>query len=276
MRFRYFLTYYFLRIHFIVNIRPVEKCKRPVRGFECGLVSGLSQTFVFNSYDRALYHAIVNHRPFLSKSNWTGNPFTGVSPSFLQRAFSAGLYFPLEDLFRSSVYNNYAAAGVFVGLVGGIFTTPFNSVKYAMWSSSTSTTLVETASRLVRNGGVSRLMRGALPTLYRDMTFGITYSFLRHQGDNGFVINVAAAFVATAVSSPFNFARMKVYSPDVADRPLSTAAILRALSSDVQSSGDSIGSRAKFLFRRLNVGWGALRVGLGMGLGSQIYNSCCG
>ena len=257
-------------------MRPTEKCKRPLRGFECGLASGLSQTFIFNSYDRALYHSIVNHRPFLSKSNWAGNPFTGVSPSFLQRAFSAGLYFPLEDLFRNSVSNNYALAGVLVGLVGGLFTTPFNTVKYTMWSSSTSASLVDTASLLVRSGGVSRLMRGAVPTLYRDMTFGVTFSFLRHQGDNGFVNNVCAAFVATTVSSPFNFARMKVYSPSVLGQPQSTLAILHDLSKDVLASQATVLGRAQFMFGRLNVGWGALRVGLGMGLGSQIYNSCCG
>ena len=255
-----------------VSMSRFEDCKNPRQGFECGLVSGLSQTFLFNTYDRALYHSIANRRPFLDAGNWKGNPFTGVSPSFLQRAFSSGLYFPLEDVFRTTISSNYAVAGVLVGLVGGMFTTPFNSVKYSMWSQSgKSPSMVGVTAALLKEGGARRLMRGAVPTLYRDMTFGVSYSFLRHQGDNGFGINVLAAFVATAVSSPFNYARMRVYSPDPG--PKATFTIIRGLAREAQSLERG---RLGFVFNRLNVGWGALRVSLGMGIGSQIYNHCCG
>jgi hypothetical protein len=247
-----------------------EDCRNPRQGFECGLVSGLSQTFIFNTYDRALYHSIANRRPFLDPANWKGNPFRGVSPSFLQRAFSSGLYFPLEDIFRTTISSNYAVAGVLVGLVGGIFTTPFNCVKYSMWSRG-NVSMLTAASDLLREGGARRLMRGTLPTLYRDMTFGISYSFLRHQADNGFGINVLAAFVATAVSSPFNYARMRVYSPDPG--PKQTLTIIREL---WREACDLKTGRLRFVYNRLNVGWGALRVSLGMGIGSQIYKHCCG
>ena len=243
--------------------------------FACGLASGLGQSALFNQYDRAMYRSIVEKKPFLHPSNWRGNAFTGVSPSFIQRSVSAGLYFPLEDFFRRSVSHNYAVDGFLVGVVGGVFTTPFNSVKYSMWSSS-SPSMSGTARDLYERGGVARLMRGAAPTLYRDMTFGVVYSVLRHKGDNGFVNNVLAAFVATALSSQFNYARMKVYG---SDSPLPTSTILSDLWRDVEANSHHPSSnmfdKAKFTFRTLNVGWGALRVGLGMGVGSQIYNMCC-
>ena len=254
------------------------------RPLECGIASGLASSLIFNSYDRALYHSIVNHRPFLDSTNWKGNPFAGVSPSFLQRAFSSGLYFPLEDIFRRNVTQSYAVAGVLVGLVGGVFTTPFNCVKYAMWSSASSMAigtapvvkpaLLQTATALVRQGGIARLMRGVMPTLYRDMTFGVVFSVLRHKGDNGFINNACAAFVATTLSSPFNYARMKVYSPDVIGKPKGTITILNELRMETSLNRPSVVQQADFLFRRLNVGWGAIRVGLGMGLGSQIYKAC--
>jgi hypothetical protein len=240
--------------------------------FACGLASGLGQSTLFNPYDRAMYRSIVEKRPFLDKINWRGNPFAGVSPSFIQRSASAGLYFPLEDFFRRTVSSNYAIDGILVGIVGGVFTTPFNSVKYAMWSSSTSS-MSNTAMGLYESGGVARLMRGVSPTLYRDMSFGIVYSVLRHKGDNGFVNNVLAAFIATAVSSPFNYARMRMYA---SSSPLSTSVILSDLRREVQiQNPPSLFGKAKFTFKTLNVGWGALRVGLGMGVGSQIYNTCC-
>jgi hypothetical protein len=254
-----------------------ENCRNPKEGFECGLVSGLSQTFIFNAYDKALFHSIANRRPFMDPANWKGNPFTGVSPSFLQRAFSSGLYFPLEDVFRAAVSDNTAVAGVLVGLVGGLFTTPFNSVKYTMWSatpgehSKSGPSMMNVTSALLKEGGIRRLMRGATPTLYRDMTFGLSFSFLRHQGDNGFGINVMAAFIATTISSPFNYARMKIYSQERG--PKQVWPILTELFREAKQQP---GDRISFVFNRLNVGWGALRVSLGMGVGSQIYNHCCG
>lgn len=259
-------------------MRSLKECKSSTLGIECGIVSGLSQSFLFNSYDRALYNSIVNHRSFLDSSNWRGNPFAGVSPSFLQRAFSTGLYFPLEDAFRKNVSKSDAVDGVLVGLVGGLFTTPFNTVKYAMWSRPVDSlgkpSMFQTAAELVRKGGVVRLMRGAVPTLYRDMTFGLTFSSVRHQGDGGFIINMFAAFIATAVSSPFNYVRMKVYSPEPGEAGKGSRKILQELARDVMAR-PTIKARTIFMFSRLNVGWGALRVGLGMGLGSQIYNMCC-
>lgn len=255
-------------------------------GVTCGVVSGVLQSTVFNAYDRAMYHSVVHKRPFLNIANWRGNPFTGSSPSFLQRSLYSGLYFPLEDMFRRGVSGNYALDGLLVGMVGGLITTPFNSIKYEMWSSNPDTARISrTAIELYNRGGVMRLMRGAVPTLYRDMMFGITFSYLRHRGDNGFVNNVIAASLATVVSSPFNYARLKVYGADMRpDRAAmipsqsprsSTFKILTQLRTDtIQYGGDSLISRSKYLVRSLNIGWGALRVGLGMGLSSQIYRSC--
>jgi hypothetical protein len=239
-------------------------------------VSGLSQSAIFNAYDRALYHAIVNRRSFLDPVNWKGNPFKGVSPSFIQRSVSAGLYFPLEDLFRTYISSSYAVDGVLVGVTGAIFTTPFNSVKYAMWSSGSSS-MIDTTRELYNRGGIPRLMVGAIPTLYRDMSFGFVYSVLRHKGDNGFVNNVLAAFLATAVSSPFNYARMRIYgSVDKSSHLPPTISVLADLKSEIETKHPSSRiQQAKLLFRTLNVGWGALRVGLGMGVGSQIYKTCC-
>lgn len=266
------------QIQYLFFMRSIKECRSSSLGIECGIVSGLTQSFLFNSYDRALYNSIVNHTSFLDPANWKGNPFSGVSPSFLQRAFSTGLYFPLEDAFRRNVSESDAVDGVLVGLVGGLFTTPFNAVKYAMWShsaeSSARPTVWRTGFELYKNGGVSRLMRGAVPTLMRDMTFGLTFSSLRHQGDGGFMVNMGAACIATAVSSPFNYVRMKVYAPEKGETRKTSAVILEELGREVAKRRD-VRAQAMFLFSRLNVGWGAMRVGLGMGLGSQIYSTCC-
>ena len=66
----------------------------------CGLGGGFLQAGLFNPWDRALYLSIKEHRPFLSRSNFT-TPFAGVSQTIVQRAVSAGLYFPLEDIYAT-------------------------------------------------------------------------------------------------------------------------------------------------------------------------------
>ncbi|KAF4702504.1 hypothetical protein FOZ62_030776, partial [Perkinsus olseni] len=65
--------------------------------------------------------------------------------------------------------------------------------------------------------GLRGLFRGCVPTVYRDVTFCLTYATMRHVHSNdpqagGFLGNMASAIVATALSSPFNWVRLQEYS----------------------------------------------------------------
>ena len=86
--------------------------------FNCGLTSGLLQAAVFNPWDRALYLSIKNNRNFL---NWVNfyNPLAGVFQTIIQRTISAGLYFPLEEIFAHTLVttfndNKYKASLIFL------------------------------------------------------------------------------------------------------------------------------------------------------------------
>ena len=67
----------------------------------CGLVSGIAQAGVFNPWDRALYLSQKYDRKFLDFRNFE-NPMAGVTQTLFQRAISAGLYFPLEEIFKGN------------------------------------------------------------------------------------------------------------------------------------------------------------------------------
>ena len=107
----------------------------------CGIVSGLAQAAVFNPWDRALYLSVMHHRDFLHSANFK-NPMAGVLQTITQRAFSSGLYFPLEDIFAGLLIkhtdNNETpgtqrairfTAGLLAGSTNGLLLNPFSSVK---------------------------------------------------------------------------------------------------------------------------------------------------
>jgi hypothetical protein len=107
--------------------------------FKCGLVSGLVQAAVFNPWDRALYLSIKENRGFLHLENFR-NPFSGLLQTLFQRACSAGLYFPLEDIFMKMLSENSAAnglnsnvmsfvAGNSAGALNGLVLNPLAAVK---------------------------------------------------------------------------------------------------------------------------------------------------
>jgi hypothetical protein len=102
----------------------------------CGFTSGLLQAFIFNPWDRALYLSVKLERPFLRWENFR-NPMSGVFQTVLQRAISAGLYFPIEELSVeilesvTGVYNSVVlfSAGTVAGVANGIIMNPFTRVK---------------------------------------------------------------------------------------------------------------------------------------------------
>lgn len=113
--------------------------------------------------------------------------------------------------------------------------------------------------------------------------------------------NMSAALCASILSSPFNFVRSVVYSTAPGATPVNAIFLYRALANQlkfVYRYGDSYvhrasiapGDRIKHLARscgaqrrcypketwgwfnsRLNIGWGSLRIGLGMGMSQNLF-----
>lgn len=83
----------------VESITAVPKKVDPY-SFLCGFTAGILQAGIFSPIDKALFLSIKNQSAFLSWNNFH-NPFQGFFQSIGGRALSAGLYFPLEQLFRS-------------------------------------------------------------------------------------------------------------------------------------------------------------------------------
>lgn len=106
----------------------------------CGVMAGLIQAGIFNPWDRALYLSVKNDRSFLHHENFI-NPFKGVMQTIIQRGLSAGLYFPLEEIYRDIlilsndtrpvVFRPFSTfiAGILAGSTNGLIMNPISAVK---------------------------------------------------------------------------------------------------------------------------------------------------
>ena len=148
---------------------------------------------------------------------------------------------------------------------------------------------------MFKKGGWRPFFVGITATIGRDVVFGGTYAFLRHDLHQRwylplalakgipldsaedrwahFKCNVIAACVATILSSPLNYVRTIHYTtpPDVS--PLSISTTLKHLYVDVKEKA-TFSKQVQFLVLRLAVGWGTARVAAGMAIGSEFYYYC--
>lgn len=152
---------------------------------------GFLQAGLFNPWDRALYLSIKEERAFLNRANFV-NPFAGVSQTIFQRSISAGLYFPLEEIFADrlvsselfgttskEIQNNRTLialmAGLLAGASNGILMNPLAAVKYSFWGAKEAErykTFAETAVEMFKKGGLRIYFVGAAATVSRDLVFG--------------------------------------------------------------------------------------------------------
>lgn len=282
--------------------------------FVCGLSAGVIQAGLFNPFDRALYLSVSNTRPFLCHANFR-NPYIGFMQSVGHRALSGGLYFPLENLFcqwlllpssadvavgvdqeqyPSTTENNLSffqkhpafanfVAGTLAGTSQALICNPISALKYKSWSRDVNRGLVVEAIEMFQKGGIRPFCNGLIPTVLRDLVFGGTYTFLRLEiqyrlqlrQDQQWGANMISAAFATVVSGPFNLARNVQYatrSRKIADGVLP---ILQDLITET-STRPTLWSKYVYVQSRLRIGWGTVRVAVGMSFGQVLYDRLMG
>jgi hypothetical protein len=277
--------------------------------FVCGITAGVVQAGLFNPWDRALYLSIKNDVPFLSYQNFR-NPYTGFLQSVGHRALSGGLYYPLEQFFCSLLFlpttndgnttttttttttdnffhrhpalSNFIA-GTLAGSANAIIVNPLTAIKYKSWGRDVNRGLLPEAIEMFHKGGIRPFCNGLIPTVLRDLVFGGCYTFgrleiqyrLQLQPDQQWFANMTAAAFATIVSGPFNLVRNVQYatkSRHVAD---TVRTVLANFVAETQSR-PALSTKIKFVQSRLRIGWGTVRVAVGMSFGHYIYDKMMG
>lgn len=158
----------------------------------------------------------------------------------------------------------------------------------------------------MQQGGIRHFFVGTAATVQRDLVFGGTFAVLRHEiipyiyfhhilsSEKGnlkakrqsnssstgntvlktdFFINVVSGMIATLLSSPINYVRNIHYATGPNERIKSSFEILRELYRDAKNEASIIDCFV-LLQRRLRLGWGTARVGVGMAFGAKIYELC--
>jgi len=293
------------------NIRD-EKCDKTKDAmssvsFTCGITAGILQAGLFNPFDRALYLSITNEVPFLRAENFK-NPYNGFMQSVGHRALSSGLYYPLEHFFcelllsshsDSGDYNNQQQpatshiqlhpafanflAGTLAGSTNALIVNPITAIKYKSWSREVNQGMLKESMEMFRKGGLRPFGNGLVPTVLRDLCFGGTYTFLRLElqylfqltPEQQWAANMASAAMATVVSAPFNLVRNVQYATRSREKADSVSNILRDFVKDANKH-ETAWQRARYIQNRLRIGWGTVRVAVGMAFGHFMYDNLMG
>ncbi len=242
---------------------------------------------LFNPIDRALYLRVHNREPRLMVwSNWS-HPFQGFANAAVYRTIAGATYLFFQDTFRfgfqlavpalaqpSRLLHLQLCVGVFAGAANGVCLNWFQLLKFRLWSQG-SGRFFAVARQVYVEAGARMFFRGTGISVVRDLSFGVVYELLRAPGlapgTNGYVqfaCNVGAGALASMVSSPFNYCRNVVYGAPLTASPMRTARLLAFLVRECKAQPSPL----RHMNSRLNLGWGTLRVGLGIAVGQYVYS----
>jgi hypothetical protein len=252
------------------------------------LMSGAITAVTFNPIDRALFLRVLHKRSLFHIENWR-DPFQGFANAAAYRTLSSASYLYWQEtatllllveapwLHAHPITVNFLV-GVFAGTMNGIILNPMQQIKYRMWSNR-SPSFGEAAYTLYYRGGVRILFRGAGLSVARDTIFGVTYEVLRcpnytkhHSTGVQLLANSTAASVACVLSAPLNYTRNMVYGCPLRSTPLGTSTLVRYLWLEMTRHSDPT-TRLRLVNDRFNVGWGSLRVGIGMACGQHLFHT---
>mmetsp|Transcript_11604 Transcript_11604/g.33406 ORF Transcript_11604/g.33406 Transcript_11604/m.33406 type:complete len:305 (-) Transcript_11604:206-1120(-) len=252
--------------------------------FFCGLVAGVSQAGIFNPVDRALYLSVKNNVPFMSIENFQ-NPYLGFLQSVGNRALSGGLYFPLEQFFMTmippnedkAIYNFFA--GTAAGSLNAVIVNPISAIKYKTWGRDVNRGMMTEMYSMLRKGGLRPFRNGLMATILRDLTFGGCYTFLRLElqyvfnipSDYQWTANFVSAALATVASGPFNLARNVQYATKSRKVSDSILQVFQTLATEIHEL-PTVVEKLKHAQNRLRIGWGTMRVAVGMSFGHSVYD----
>ena len=238
-----------------------------------GVSAGVFNTYIFNPYDKALFLHTKHTNSFFDKENWT-KPYKGVTQALLHRVISYGMYFPIYDIYNELTFFdsnrlNVITSGVFTGCTTALLLNPINVIKFHGWNNMhTDMTIINGGKNICKEYGFMCLARGMKYTLTRDIFFGVTYSYLNfeYNKQKHFFTDFIFAIAMTSIVSPINYCRNVIFHTQYDLTTPTLKQIIRELTKF---------SLRDILLKKLCIGYGTVRVGLGMACSRKIYDFIC-
>lgn len=286
-----------IRISFPVNIN-----------FFAGMVSGLATSIGFHPIDRALYLRSIDKvkEHFLSPKYWS-KCSSGLRSSIYQRVVSNSAYFTMQAELNGKlkpwmlnegygIHSTQMAVGLCAGMVTGFFSNALYAVKYFTINHSPNGSPLQNVGKMWKRGGLRPFFNGIYPGITRDAIFGVFYEtcnllqdeYLLKAADsrvaepnqsvrdaNYLASRFFSATLATALSSPFNYARNVQFKTSPVKKQRLVADILcdawKESNKAVKGSQTWL-PRTKFFMQKFSIG-GSVRAGAGMAVGQTLFNT---
>lgn len=241
-----------------------------------GLITGGISTVLFNSLDRALFLMVKENKPILTASLWR-HPYQGVTNAIYGRVIGYGIFFSLSDIYRD-FFKDKTTHPTLCGSLATATTTvllcqPVNVMKMYQWNHHVPGAFISSGTQLISKYGWKVMFKGFYPACVRDGIFASTYIGLSEKlnPDKYFTVNLAIASMATTISSPANYYRNRQFF-NFDDRKIPLRKTVRELIDETKTKEGLVPKIQYVVHKRLNIGWGTLRVGLGIALANKIYD----
>jgi hypothetical protein len=176
-------------------------------------------------------------------------------------------------------------AGTLAGSANALIVNPITAIKYKSWGREVNRGMLKESMEMFRKGGLRPFTNGLAPTVLRDLCFGGTYTFLRLElqyllqltPEQQWGANMAAAALATVVSAPFNLVRNVQYATRSREKADTISKILDDFVKEARSRKRKTSwQSARYIQNRLRIGWGTVRVAVGMAFGHLVYDNLMG
>ncbi|AYV75134.1 MAG: hypothetical protein Terrestrivirus1_8 [Terrestrivirus sp.] len=236
--------------------------------FISGLGAGVINTVLFNPVDKAIYLMIRDNKSLFDSSVWK-NPYRGVSQAFYGRVMGYGIYFTLFDVYRENFNMSVLASSIGTGCTTAVLTSPINVIKMFNWNQDTNNKKLRILGmEMYKKYGYSVFFKGLECTMLRDSLFSSIFYGLstKYNEEKNMVKDICFGTIGTIVASPINYARNEKYFNF--DKKITVIDVTKELFTDIKN-----GNIKNLIFHKLNIGWGTLRVGVGMALSKQIYET---
>jgi hypothetical protein len=149
----------------------------------------------------------------------------------------------------------------------------FNVIKMYQWSHKVSGGMFKSTKLMAAEYGWRVFFRAFPQTCARDCLFSATYFILSDKlnKEKNFGMSIAIASTSTALSSPLNYLRSRLFF-DFRESNIPLTKIIHEIAEGMKSK-ETLSKKMLYIMQnRLNIGLGTLRVGFGMAVADKIYH----
>jgi hypothetical protein len=248
----------------------------PVKPLIDGILTGCLSTVIFNPVDQTLFLMVKEKKPFFDPSLWK-TPYRGVTKALYGRIMSYGVYLAFFDLysdfFKKRTKQHLVLASLATGTSTVVCSHGFNVVKMYQWSHNSSGGMLQSTKLMTKEYG-GRVFLTAFPqTCARDCLFSLGYFILSKKLNEKkkFGVSVLIASSSTALLSPLNYLRSRAFF-DFKEPHVPVRRVAQELKEGMQAKKTLFQKVAFIAHSRFNIGFGTLRVGVGMAVADKIYH----